>query len=185
MQYKKITSAANQHIRDAIQVREKPAKFKHTAFLIEGPHLLEMALNRSAQISEVFAVEAFTNKKEHQGLLRRMAGAAGEIFEVTEQVLGRITETETPQGIAAVVSYQRVKLAELALKHTALIVVIDSIRDPGNLGTIIRTADAAGADAVVLLPGTCDAFMPKTIRSTAAGPSARSSRGLCGSRARP
>jgi len=166
MHHKKIMSAANQHIRDAIQIREKRTTFKHTAFLIEGPHLAEMALNGGASISTVFVTEAFMNKKEHQGLLRRMAGAAGEIFEVTEQVLGKISYTETPQGITAVVSYHPLKPTELALQHTALIVVVDGIQDPGNLGTIIRTADAAGADAVVLLPGTCDAFMPKVIRST-------------------
>jgi len=66
-----------------------------------------------------------------------------------------------------VVSCQPVKPGELALQQTALIVVIDEIQDPGNLGTIIRTADAAGTDAVFLLPGTCDAFMPKVIRATA------------------
>ena len=167
MQSKKITSTANRHIRDAIQIRERRTKFRNAAFLIEGPHLLEMAANGGAQISEVFATEAFMGKKEHQGYLRRMDSVAGEIFEVTDQVMGRITDTGTPQGIAAVVSCQPVKPGELALQQTALIVVIDEIQDPGNLGTIIRTADAAGTDAVFLLPGTCDAFMPKVIRATA------------------
>lgn len=167
MRYNRITSVANQHIRDAVQIREKRAKFRHDAFLIEGPHVLEMAVNSGAGILTVFVGEAFISKKDHQGFLRRMARAAGEVFEVTEQVLGRITDTESPQGIAAVVSYQMQKLTEIALQKPPFIVVIDSIQDPGNLGTIIRTADAAGADAVVLLPGTCDAFMPKTIRSTA------------------
>lgn len=167
MRFSRITSVANQHVRDAVQIRDKRAKFRHDAFLIEGPHLLEMALNRGAGILTGFVGAAFIKKEEHQGFLRRMAGAAGEIFEVTEQVLGKITDTETPQGIAAVVSYQMQKLTEIALQKPPLIVVIDSIQDPGNLGTIIRTADAAGADAVVLLPGTCDAFKPKTIRSTA------------------
>lgn len=166
MRYTRITSASNHHIRDAIQIREKRTKFKHTAFLIEGPHLVEMAVNGGARISTVFVTKVFMNKKEHQVFLRRLAGVAGEIFEVTEQVLGKMSDIETPQGITAVVSYHLLKPTELALQHTALIVVIDSIQDPGNLGTIIRTADAAGADAVVLLPGTCDAFIPKVIRST-------------------
>ena len=167
MHYKKITNAANRHIRGATQVREWRTKFRNTSFLIEGPHLLEMAANGGAQISEVFATEAFLSKKEHQGFLRRMESVAGAVFEVTDQIMGRITDTETPQGIAAVVSYQPMNPEELALQHSALIVVIDGIQDPGNLGTIIRTADAAGADAVFLLPGTCDAFMPKVIRATA------------------
>jgi len=167
MRFNRITSVANQHVRDAVQIREKRSKFSHDAFLIEGPHLLEMALNSGAGILSVFAGEAFINKKEHLAMLRRIAGATEDIHEVTEPVLRKITDTETPQGIAAVVSYRMRKLTDIALRTPPLIVVIDSIQDPGNVGTIIRTADAAGADAVVLLPGTCDAFMPKTIRSTA------------------
>ena len=146
---------------------EKRTKFRHIAFLVEGPHLLEMAANRGIQISEIFVTEAFMSKKEHQEFLRRMDRVTGEIFEVTDQVMGRITETGTPQGITAVVSCQPVNPGELVLQRTALIVVIDGIQDPGNLGTIIRTADAAGADVIFLLPGTCDAFMPKVIRATA------------------
>jgi len=167
MGYPRIISTANRHIRDAIQIREKRTKFRHAAFLIEGFHLLEMAVNGGAQISEVYVTNAFMSKKEHRRFLRRMDRVAGEIFEVTDQVMARITDTGTPQGITAVVSCRPVKPGEIALRYPSLIVVIDGIQDPGNLGTIIRTADAAGADAVFLLPGTCDAFMPKVVRSTA------------------
>lgn len=164
MRYTKITSAANQHIRDIVQIREKRAKFRHTAFLIEGPHLVEMALDAGVQIKEVFATEAFINTKEHQAMLKKITGTA---FEVSEQILIKITDTETPQGIVAVAGYEPGTLDTLSLKSNPLLVVLDAIQDPGNLGTIIRTADAAGADAVILLPGSCDAFMPKVIRATA------------------
>ena len=163
MRYTKITSAANQHIKDIIQIREKRAKFRHTAFLVEGPHLVEMALNAGVQIKEVFATEAFMNTKEHLAMLKKVTGT---VFEVPEQVMKKITDTETPQGIVAVAGYEPGKLDALPLKATPLLVVLDAIQDPGNLGTIIRTADAAGADAVILLPGSCDAFMPKVIRAT-------------------
>lgn len=164
MRYTKITSAANQHIKDVTQVREKRAKFRHTAFLIEGPHLLEMALNAGVQIKEVFAIEEFMNTKKHQSMLKKITAS---VFQVTEQILKKITDTETPQGIVAVAGYEPGTLDTLPFKATPLLVVLDAIQDPGNLGTIIRTADAAGADAVILLPGSCDAFMPKVIRATA------------------
>ncbi|MBI5076630.1 MAG: RNA methyltransferase [Nitrospirae bacterium] len=160
----KISSAANQYIKDVIQIREKRAKFRHAAFLVEGPHLVEMALASGSQIKEVFVTEAFINAKEHRALMGKIAAA---IFEVSEQLLEKITDTETPQGIVALAGYKPDTLDTLTLKETPLIVVIDAIQDPGNLGTIIRTADAAGADAVILLPGSCDAFMPKVIRATA------------------
>ena len=164
MKYTKITSATNQHIKDIIQIREKRAKFRHMAFLIEGPHLVEMALNAAVQIKEAFATEAFINTKEHQGMLKKITGT---VFEVSGQVMNKITDTGTPQGIVAVVGYEPATLDTLPLKATPLLVVLDTIQDPGNLGTIIRTADAADADAVVLLPGSCDVFMPKVIRATA------------------
>ncbi|HYQ47605.1 MAG TPA: RNA methyltransferase, partial [Thermodesulfovibrionales bacterium] len=167
MRFNRITSVANRHVKDAVQIREKRSRFRHDAFVIEGPHLLEAALNSGTGFLGVFVAESFANKKEHQGILRRIAGTTEHIYEVTEPVLSRITDTETPQGIAAVVSYRMRELRELVLQEPPFIVVIDRVQDPGNVGTIIRTADAAGADAVVLLPGTCDAFMPKTIRSTA------------------
>ncbi len=167
MRYPRIDSAANRHVRKAIQIREKRTKFRRAAFLVEGPHLLEMAANSGAAISEVFVTELFMRKKQHQGFLRSMERVAGAVYEVNDRVMDRITDTGMPQGIAAVATCRPVKPGELILQQAALIVVIDGIQDPGNLGTIIRTADAAGADAVFLLHGTCDAFMPKAIRATA------------------
>lgn len=164
MRYTKITSATNQHIRDVVRIREKRAKFRHTAFLIEGPHLLEMALNANIRIRETFVTGAFINTKDHQGMLGRINEP---VFEVSEEILRKIADTETPQGIVAVAGYETVTLETLPLKATPLLVVLDSLKDPGNLGTIIRTADAAGADAVILLPGSCEVFMPKVIRATA------------------
>ena len=164
MRYTKITSTTNQHIKAIIRIREKRSRFRHTAFLIEGPHLVEMALNAGVQIKEVFATEEFMNTKEHQSMLKKITAS---VFQVTEQLLKKITDTETPQGIVAFAVYEPVTLATLSLKATPFLIVLDAIQDPGNLGTIIRTADAAGADAVILLPGSCDAFAPKVIRATA------------------
>jgi len=167
MRYIKITSPANQNIRDAIRIRDRHAKFRHSAFLIEGPHLVEAALNARVQVKEVFATRAFIDKKEHRGLLVSVSKFTEVIFEVTDNVLLAITDTETPQGIVAIAGYEPQKLETLVTGTVPFFVVLDGIQDPGNLGTIIRTADAAGADAVILLAGTCDAFIPKVIRATA------------------
>lgn len=167
MRYSKITSVSNQHIKDAIHIREKRAKYKHEAFLIEGPHLVEMALAAGILIREVFVSEAFMAKLEYQNIRNKIAKSAVTVFEVPEQVLHRLTDTETPQGIAAIAGYLPKTLNELPCRANPFYVVLDAVQDPGNMGTIIRTADAAGVDAVILLPGCCDAFNPKAIRSTA------------------
>ena len=167
MRYTRITSASNRHIRDAIEIRTKRTGERPRSFLIEGPHLVETAVEAGADIRKVFVSGAFIARKENSALLRRVAKCGGEFFEVTGQLLGKITDTETPQGIAAVVAHRPLELGGLRAGSRTFVVVIDGIQDPGNLGTIVRTADAAGADAVVLLPGTCDVFMPKTVRATA------------------
>jgi TrmH family RNA methyltransferase len=166
MRYLRIASASNPHVREATQIRDRRTKNRKSTAVIEGPHLAEMALNAGAEFKEVFVSATFLDGEGNQELLRRLAKAAQHIFEVTDRILGKITDTEAPQGIAAVVSFRKATLDALGFSSEPFLVIADSIQDPGNLGSIIRTADAAGADAVVLLPGTCDAFMPKVIRAT-------------------
>ncbi len=177
MRFVKITSPANPIIREALKIKERHARYRHEAFLIEGPHLIDMAkISPNVEIKKVFFTEEFSNRKEGQRLLRQIAHSMEReawsaklttFIQVSEQVLNKLTDTETPQGIAAIVSCKIANLDKLNFKGIPFLVVCDGIQDPGNLGTIIRASDAAGADAVIILPETCDAFMPKTIRSTA------------------
>jgi TrmH family RNA methyltransferase len=167
MNFRKITSPANPFIREAIAVREKRSLYKYDNFVIEGPRVVAMALDAGIIPNKVFFTEEFASKKEGERLLSRLSKKNAEVFEVTDHLLRKLTDTENPQGIAALASYSPMPLDSLGTGETPLVVVVDGVQDPGNLGTIIRTADAAGAGGVVLLPGTCDAFMPKVIRSTA------------------
>ncbi len=167
MNYQKITSPSNHRIKEALDIKNKRAKYRQTAFLIEGPHLVEMALSSGIGIKKVFFTRTFCKKREAQKLLRKVSKCSREIFEVTENIINKLADTETPQGIVSVVSCGTLSLDELSFQKNPLLVVIDGIQDPGNLGTIIRTSDAAGVDGIILLPGTCDAFISKTIRATA------------------
>jgi TrmH family RNA methyltransferase len=174
MKFIKITSPANPIIKEALKIKEKRSRYRQEAFLIEGVHLLEMALaSCNAEIKRVFFIEGFSNKKEGQRLLRQIVARAGHqmpkdfFIQVSEQVLYRLADTEMPQGIVAAATYKTVSLEEITFKETPFLVVCDGIQDPGNVGAIIRASDAAGADAVINLPGTCDSFMPKAVRATA------------------
>jgi TrmH family RNA methyltransferase len=162
IRYQKITSTSNPVIKRALQEKKDRG---HTTALVEGHRLLEMAFASGAVIRQVFFTVPY--KTRHEGFLQRLSKKAEELTETSDQVLAKLSDTETPQGIVAFATYRTVPLSELSLKGNPLIVVCDGIQDPGNLGTIIRTSDAAGADAVVVLPGTCDALMPKVIRATA------------------
>ena len=167
MKCTQITSASNPKIKEALDIKNKRSKYKHAAFIVEGPHLIEMALASGHQIKEVFFTSAFSAKKDGQKILREIRKKTDELFEVTEQIMNKLADTETPQGIIATASYAEKNLEEIRFKSVPLIVAVDGVQEPGNLGAIIRTSDAAGADAVIILKGTCDVFMQKTIRATA------------------
>ncbi len=167
MKYIQITSASNPKIKEGLDIKNKRSKYKHAAFIIEGPHLVETALASGNKINTVFFTDSFRAKKDRQRILREIAKKTGEIFEVTEQIMNKLANTETPQGIIATVSYDIKNLEEIRFKSVPLIMAVDRVQEPGNLGTIIRTSDAAGADAVVILKGACNAIMQKTIRATA------------------
>ncbi len=177
MKFTKITSPSNPLIRDIVRIKQKPAR--HNAFLIEGPHLIGMAAaSPHVVIGKVLFTEGFASKKQGRRLLRlithtavmqrgrEVASLAASFFEISENILHKLADTESPQGIVAVASYSPAKLEEIEFKGAPFLAVCDGIQDPGNLGTIIRVADAAGADAAVILPGTCDIFNPKAVRST-------------------
>ncbi len=167
MRYTTITSPSNPYIREALAMRKKRKRYGHDAFLIEGPHLTEMALNSGASLKRAFLSEQYASKREGMALLKRLSRRGIEVVLIGSDLLTLISDTEAPQGIIAIASCQPCGLYDLAFKNVPFIVVLEGIQDPGNLGTIIRTSDAAAVDALILLPGTCDAFMPKVIRATA------------------
>jgi TrmH family RNA methyltransferase len=166
MEYAEITSLSNPHIKEAMAVKERLIRKKPHTFLIEGVHLIEMAVASGVEIEEIFLTAVFS-KKERQKFLGIIGKSSSRVFEVTDQIMNSLADTKTPQGVVAVVTYHPLTLDRLSFRQQPLLVVIDGIQDPGNLGTIIRTSDAAGSDAVILLPGTCSAFAQKTVRATA------------------
>jgi TrmH family RNA methyltransferase len=164
----KITSTANPIIKEALKIKEKRGRYRREAFLIEGGHLIETAMSSpDVEIRRVFFTDGFSAKKEGQRLLRQISKKNIQTIETSEHIILKLCDTGTPQGIAAVVSYKTIGLDGIIFKGIPFLVICDGIQDPGNLGTIIRASDAAGADAAIILPGTCDVFMQKAVRATA------------------
>jgi RNA methyltransferase, TrmH family len=116
-------------------------------------------------VRELFVTSA-TMEREH-ALLAEAAAAGVPLRVVTERVLDTVVDTVTPQGMVAVVFVPALDLAAAFAGGPKLAVVLDRIADPGNAGTVIRTADAAGADAVVVTSGSVDVWSGKCVRSSA------------------
>ncbi len=147
-----ITSIKNEKVKFWRKLHKRKGRKEAKAFLIEGYHLIEEAWKSKEEIIEVIVQDTVEPPYWSK---------AYPVEIVTEQVFQQITQTATPQGIAAIVAMKDVK--NIAEKH---IILIDAVQDPGNLGTIIRSADAAGMDAVVLGKGTVDLYNDKVIRAT-------------------
>jgi TrmH family RNA methyltransferase len=167
MEYMKISSPSNPRVKELVQRKNKPLKGHPPLYLIEGTHLLETAISAGTVLREIFFTDDFSRSGKGQRILKALSKKPLMMYEVSEDVMRKLADTATPQGIIALVAHTPLTLRDIPVKKDPLFAVIDGIQDPGNLGTIIRTADAAGTDGVILLPGTCEPFSPKVIRSTA------------------
>ena len=129
------------------------------AFVVEGVRLVEEAETRGWSFR--FALYDGTLNERGSSLVEHLLSREIEVEEVSEQLMKSLSDTETPQGILAVLEFN-----QLPVKTSPTFILIpDQIRDPGNLGTLLRTAAAAGVQAVFLPPETTDAFAPKVVRS--------------------
>jgi TrmH family RNA methyltransferase len=152
-------------VRAVAKLTKRSARAETGLFLLEGPQAVREALTyRPDAIVELFATPGGWEKHAD---IRAAAGDAGVDVElVTEYVLNAMADTVTPQGLVAVVRQTPTSVREIFAAGPRLVAICEEIRDPGNLGTIIRAADAAGADAVVLTGRTVDPYNPKVVRST-------------------
>lgn len=146
-----------------MQLLDRRGRDKQGKFLIEGFHLVEEAIKAGALVETI----VYSLDKGKPAELVAVANDQIEWIGVSQAVLLKCSDTQSPQGIFAVVAKPKLTAENLwTVGLNDLVIVIDGIQDPGNLGTIIRSADAVGASGVLLGTGTVDVYNPKTIRST-------------------
>lgn len=160
-----ITSPGNARMKAVIQMKQKvKARREMDAFLTEGIKMfLEAPVERirEAYISESFS---YSDKKLYEAVWDKLGGIHFET--VSDAVFEKISDTCTPQGILCVMEAYHYTLADLLRSEKPLLLLLENIQDPGNLGTMIRTGEGAGIDGVILSADTVDLGNPKTIRST-------------------
>jgi len=154
-----ITSIANEKVRYVRSLHRRPVRRRENRFIIEGLRLIEEMNEAGQEPAFVFCTEAFSTRPRGRALLEVLRASGREVLTVSDQVMRAMADTKTPQGILAVVAFP-----EPAPYESPLILVLDRVRDPGNLGTILRSAEAAGVGAVITIKGTVDVFSPKVVR---------------------
>ena len=151
-------------VRGVAKLTKKDARSSTGLFLLEGPQGLKEALARPKLIVELYATEEAVDR--YAELFDRARAARIEVQLVTEPVLKALTDTTTPQGVVAVCEQLDVSLDDIIAAKPQLIALLANIRDPGNAGTVLRAADASGADAVLFSANSVDVYNPKVVRST-------------------
>ncbi|WP_308687954.1 TrmH family RNA methyltransferase [Streptococcus oralis] len=145
-----ITSKANSVVKNAKKLHQK--KYRKSAYLIEGWHLFEEAVQAGVTIEKIFALESY----------RDQLVAFPQTIWVSEEILLDLADTQTPQGIVSVIQKEEEGLPDL---HQGKFLFLEDVQDPGNVGTMIRTADAAGFTGVIVSDKSADIYSLKTLRS--------------------
>ncbi|MBI4675410.1 MAG: RNA methyltransferase [Chloroflexi bacterium] len=157
-----ITSVSNEKIKFARGLARKHARIAAGQFLLEGTRLIQEATGAGFIPALVlYERAAFDTDARLRALVVALQKQTRQVYEVNATVMRALAETETPQGIAAVFPTPSLPPPSPAPR----VLILDRIRDPGNLGTILRTAWAANVDSVLLAPETADAFNPKVVRA--------------------
>ena len=164
-----ITSTSNQQMKQVSLLLKKAKERKNTkTFVVEGPRMVAEA--PVERLKAVYVAEAFESNKENVSILKELkdkCDKAKAIYEVVaDNVFKSVSDTQTPQGIMAVVAMPDYDLSELLRGDNTHLLILESIQDPGNLGTMVRTGEGAGVTGIIMNKTTVDLFNPKTIRST-------------------
>lgn len=160
-----ITSNKNPIIKQVKALFKKKNRWKEKRFIIEGIKIIDEAIDSFIPIEYILFSETLFEVDGGKSFYEKIKNRP-ETRKLSKSVFKDITGLETPQGVLAVVEFKERSIEEAYEKDLPFMIFLDSLNDPGNLGTIIRTADAFNVDAVVLGEESVDPYNPKTIRST-------------------
>ena len=165
-QVKEVTSLANPIVKDIKALMNKKAREETGSFIAEGLKLIIDALELGWTIRTLIYSKAAKGKPLVEKVAAKTVASGGLVLEVSEKVMASIVRRDNPQMVAGVFEQRWRPLADVKPKTGETYVALDRVRDPGNLGTIIRTADAVGASGVILVGDCTDPFAVETVRAT-------------------
>ncbi|WP_068402462.1 TrmH family RNA methyltransferase [Kribbia dieselivorans] len=161
-----LTNPRSDRVKSVRALGRRSVRERTQRFLVEGPQGVREAVRHAAgRVVDVYVTPEAAQR--YPEIIETAQEASRYVHEVSDEVLAAMSETDTPQGIVAVVAIAEPTLAEILARRPKLLVVLTNVRDPGNAGTVIRGADAAGADAVIVSTNSVDVLSPKVVRSTA------------------
>lgn len=161
-----LTNVRSDRVRSVRSLSRRSARERTGRFVVDGPQGVREAIRyAAARVDDLYVTSA--GLERHSDLVAEAHAAGIRVHECDEAVLAAMSDTESPQGLLAVVETRTTTLDEVLASGPGLLVLLTNVRDPGNAGTVVRGADAFGADAVLLTEGSVDVHSPKVVRSTA------------------
>ncbi|MDX1905225.1 MAG: RNA methyltransferase [Thermonemataceae bacterium] len=166
MSYEVISSLQNLKIKNLLRLSEKASERKaQKAFIVEGYKEIELALKGNIPIGQVFFCPELITEPKIQELFEKVV-AAKQIFAISKQIFDKVAYRENSFGVILLAQMRHFQFTDLQLRPNPLLLVLENVEKPGNLGAILRTADAANVDAVILCQSQTDIFNPNVIRSS-------------------
>jgi len=164
-----ITSPQNPRLKNAAKLRTRRGREKQNRIIIDGFREVGHAIDASTEITELFGCMSILNKEKRQRFEELAQRAKTEVFNVDTHVFNKLAFGDRAEGVVAVARKPNASLDQLNLPDSPLIGVIESIEKPGNVGAVIRSADGAGLDAVIVVSGGTDLYNPNAIRASLGG----------------
>lgn len=161
-----ITSLQNTHVKNAVKLRERRERQKQGRIVIDGARELARAIAAGVELLEVYVCEPLCRSADALAALALVAQSAAARLDVTEQVFAKLAFGDRAEGLLAVATTPRRSLADLRLPNRPLVAVVEAIEKPGNLGAVLRSADAAAISAVIAVGSGTDLFNPNVIRAS-------------------
>lgn len=166
MEYESVSSLQNPRVKNLVRLRDGHHRRRQGLFLIEGKRELDRALNAEVELAEIFFAPEFFRAEEDQKVVERAVEAGAEACRLSKEAFAKCSYRQGPDGLLAIAPQWKRDLTNINFKTSPFLLVVEKVEKPGNLGTLMRTADAAGVDAVIVTDPITDIFNPNVIRAS-------------------
>src|SRR5258708_1472577 len=162
----KITSLQNPRLKQLVNLRDRRDRDDAGLFLVEGCREVTRVMEKDIRLREVYYSPEWFLGENEPALIDRAKQAGAQLFELSKEAFAKCSYRDRPDGLLALAPQWKHGLADLKLSSHPFLLVVESIEKPGNLGTILRSADAAGVDGVIVCDAVTDIFNPNVVRSS-------------------
>lgn len=169
MPHDKITSGSNPRLKRVAALRDRRQRTESGLTLVEGRREISRALEAGVEFKELYICPELLpdiNDSAFGSLLKKLSGRGVPVYETTKTVFSKISYGDRAEGILSVCAPRLLSLKEFSLKTPPLLVIVEGVEKPGNLGAILRACDGAGVDGVIICDGKTDVFNPNVIRAS-------------------